>query len=329
MGVWGNKTKMTDNSSGTAKEQPGAPVADTPSYKYAVLAGSGALVAVFILIVIKAYAYYTSGAASVLSSLIDSVVDAGMSLMALIAIFYAIKPADYEHRHGHGKAEGVSALFQAAFISGAAAFLLFESAQRFFSPVQIQDQMLASLIMGVSVIVSILLVILQRFSLSRTPSLALEADKMHYSSDIVVNIGVIAILGAHYYGAPDWVDPAFAALVAFILILTARTIALKALDMLLDREMPAPVREEIIQKVLLDEEVLGLHDLRTRRSGLQSFISFDMEVDANLPFARAHEISRRVEQDLLEAFPEAEIMIHLDPHGDTQDSRHRVEGVHH
>jgi ferrous-iron efflux pump FieF len=146
--------------------------------------------------------------------------------------------------------------------------------------------------------------------------------------DIVVNAGVIVVLMAMKAGAPGWADPAFAFLIAVYLGVTAKDIAKSGLDMLLDRELPGETRAQIIDIITAQPGVLGVHDLRTGQSGMRVVMSFDIEADPDLTLLAAHEIARGVEGALLERFPHADIMIHVDPHGDTDDSRHVVERVH-
>ncbi len=295
----------------------------------ALVAGGASIGIVAILIAIKLYAAIETGSASVLASLIDSVVDANVSLMTFLAIHISLKPADDDHRHGHGKVEGLAALFQAAFIAGAGLFLLLESVGHFIGGGRIAgDSTVAIAIMAVSAVLSFALVTIQKYSMKYAPSLAVEADHAHYSSDIVINIGVIVVLLAIDAGAPVWIDPAFAVGVAVYLGLTVLKIAGKGLDMLLDRELPGAAREIITKKVLCHKHVMGMHDLRTHKSGMRVFISFDIELDPSLLLYHAHEIVREVEYELLMDFPNAEILIHADPHGDTYDTRHHVHGVH-
>ncbi len=296
--------------------------------RMALIAGAASLVTVLILIVIKSFALIQTGSASILASLIDSVVDASVSIMTFLAIKISLKPADEDHRHGHGKVEGLAALFQAAFIAGAGFFLLLESAGRFTGPTVAQESDIAIAIMAVATILSVVLVMVQNYSLKFAPSLAVEADRAHYSSDILINLGVIGVLFGLQHGAPWWIDPAFAVLIAFYLALTVRRIAGKAVDMLLDRELSGDARERITKKVLSHKYVMGMHDLRTSKSGMKIFISFDIELDPSLLLYNAHEIVREVEFELLIDFPNAEILIHADPHGDTYDTRHSGE-VHH
>lgn len=293
--------------------------------RMALIAGAASVATVLILIAIKSFALIQTGSASVLASLIDSVVDASVSIMTFLAIRLSLKPADEDHRHGHGKVEGLAALFQAAFIAGAGFFLLLESAGRFTGPAVPEESNTAIAIMAAATILSFVLVMVQNYSLRFAPSLAVEADRAHYSSDILINAGVIAVLLGLQHGAPWWIDPAFAVLVAFYLALTVRRIAGKAVDMLLDRELSGDARERITKKVLSHKYVMGMHDLRTSKSGMKIFISFDIELDPSLLLYNAHEIVREVEYELLVDFPNAEILIHADPHGDTSDTRHSLD----
>lgn len=295
----------------------------------ALLAGAASVVTVAALIVIKTYAFIQSGSASVLASLIDSCVDAAVSLATLFAIRLSLKPPDESHRSGHGKVEGLAALFQAAFIGGAGVFLLFETIHRFGSVHEIAAHGTAIVIMAVSVALSLLLVIVQKRSLKYAPSLAVEADHAHYATDIVVNLGALVVLFSLRAGAPLWIDPLFAVCVALYLAITVRSIAMQGLDMLLDRELPDTMREAIARIVMAHSGVLGMHDLRTGKSGMRVFMSFDIEADPDLPLHRAHAVARDVEHELLRDFPDADILIHVDPHGDPHDTRHRVAGVHH
>jgi len=295
----------------------------------AMLSATASLITVLILILIKGGAFTASGSTAVLASMIDSILDAAISIMSFLAVRYSMKPADNDHRHGHGKIEGLVAIFQGAFIAGAGVALLIESFLRFQNPQPVESHFAAITVMVISIILSIGLVIIQKISLRKAPSLAIEADKTHYGMDILVNIGVIAVLAALYYGAPTWIDPAFAIGVVVYMILTVKTVVMKGIDMLLDKEVSGDIRERIIHQVLSHPGVLGMHDLRTKKSGMRIFVSFDIEVDAELSLAAAHDITKDLEKELFHNFPNAEVMIHVDPYGDTDDIRHQVAGVHH
>ena len=296
--------------------------------EYALFAGIASLVTVSVLILMKAVAYWYSGSTSVMASLIDSFVDAGVSVMTVFAIQYSLKPADSEHRYGHGKIEGVMALLQAAFIMSAAIFLIFESFIRFIRPIEVVHHHLVYVVLAISIMLSLTLVMIQRYTLKMAPSLAVEADQAHYLNDIVVNLGVMAVLVALSQGAPLWVDPAFSIVLALYISYTVKDIAKRGLDMLLDRELPDEIRKKITDKIVSHKEVMGMHDLRTHKSGMKIFISFDLEVDSSLSLLDAHNIARDIEVDIVASFPNAEVLIHIDPHDDPQDTRHTVSGVH-
>lgn len=294
-----------------------------------VIAGYAAIVIVSILIITKGFAYYQSGSVSIMSSLIDSVLDSCVSIMALASIYYARRPADEDHRWGHGKMEAVSALFQSAIIAGGGAFLVFESINRLYEPVVVTHHMIGIYVMLVSIVLSILLVVIQRYVLRHSNSLAIEADSAHYGSDILINAGVLAVLALGLYGAPTWIDPVFAVLVAGFMAYLASGIARKSLDVLLDRELPDEDRASIIEIIEANNDILGWHDLRTRRNGENYEMSFDIEVKHDASLLEAHKISEEVEHAILGLYPNSEVLIHIDPYGHMENSsRHRVKGIH-
>lgn len=290
----------------------------------ALIAGMASIATVLVLIVMKTVMFMLSDSASVLASLMDSLADITVSLMTYFAIRFSLKPADDNHRSGHGKIEGLAALFQASLIMLAGLALLWESARRLMNPHLVEYHELAIGVMLASIILSVVLVRIQSRVLKEAPSLAVEADQAHYSTDIIVNAGVIVVLLLLMAGAPLWIDTIFAMLVVVYLGWAARGIAIQGLDMLLDRELPETTRQAITDKVRAHANVLDIHDLRTSKSGMRIFISFDIEVDGEMKLTDAHNIARNVEYDLLRDFPHADIMIHVDPHGDPDDTRHKT-----
>jgi ferrous-iron efflux pump FieF len=306
---------------------PPAPAGLEARSAHALRAGLASVAVVGILILIKGATYAATSSASVLASLMDSIGDGAASIMNYMAIVYAVRPPDSDHRHGHGKMEGLAALMQAGLIAGAGLLILWEACGHFLHPQAVSNGEAAVFVMVAATVLSALLVAFQNYSLRRANSLAVAADKAHYGADIVVNIGVIAVLLLLRAGAPLWIDPLFALLVALWLARTAHSVGCQGVDMLLDRELPDEVRARIKQRVRANAAVLGLHDLRTHRSGMKTFMSFDIELDPALSLHDSHEIVREVELALLADFPDAEILIHVDPFGDTADSRHSAIGA--
>lgn len=308
-------------------EHPYDPQKHNP--RFALLASCFAIGSVSFLIVIKTYAYYVSGSAALLGTLTDSVVDVAVSLMMLYAVSLSLKPADEQHRYGHGKVEGIAALLQGAFMGGAGIFLGFEAFDRFFHPQLVTQHKLGIAVAVLAICFSLAVVAVQKISLRRAPSLAIEADHAHYKTDIFLNGSVIVALLFHYYGGPLWLDPAFALAIAGYFMWTAFQVINQSVDMLMDKELPDNVREEIEHIVGNFKEVHGMHDLRTRMSGMNMHISFDVELDPEITLKQAHDIVRDLDHAILEKYSNAEIIIHMDPIGDTDDPRHIVQGVHH
>jgi len=291
--------------------------------KKALLASTITVGTVVVLVIAKSVAYVFSGSTAVLSSLVDSVSDICISLMTWSSIRLSLKPADEDHRHGHGKIEGVAALFQAAILTGSAVFLLLSAGERLMNPEQIHDHLFTVLLMALSAVASVGLTFLQNYGNREAGSLALEADQAHYTTDVWMNGLVLAVVLLDYMGlAPDWLDGASTVVISGLFAHAAYGIAIKAIHMLMDREVEPEIRDKISKIICAPAEAKGIHDLRVTRSGMKMFVSFDLEVDPELPLREAHEIAQEAEYRILKEFPNAEILIHLDPEGDIEDSRH-------
>ncbi len=286
--------------------------------------GAVASVAVaLVLIAAKGYAYLQSGSVALLGSLFDSSLDFLASAVNLFAIFVSLQPADEEHRFGHGKAEAIAGLFQTSIIMGSAVFLLYRSILRIADPIPIEAGELGIGVSVLAIVLTLFLVIFQKRVIARTGSVAISADRLHYVGDLLLNGGVItALLLSTWAGIPA-ADGFFGLAIALYIGWNAIQIAKTSTDMLMDREFAPEEREKIFNLVMENPDVKGLHDLKTRRSGLMSFIQMHIELDPKLNLYDAHTIADEVEATVGEAFPNAEIIIHTDPLGleqvETQD----------
>jgi ferrous-iron efflux pump FieF len=268
-----------------------------------------------VLIAIKIFAYLLTDSVSLLSTLLDSLLDAAASLVNLFAIRTALTPADREHRFGHGKAEPLAALGQSAFIAGSALFLVVQAASRLVSPLPVSHTGVGIGVMLLSIGATVLLVAYQRHVIRRTGSLAIRADSLHYAGDLMVNASVIlALMLTSLYGWL-WIDPVFGAGIALYIVYTAWRIARGALDMLMDRELPDEARERIRALALANPAVRSVHDLRTRASGRTIFVQMHLEMDGEMRLDQAHAVADAVEAAIEGAFPGAEVIIHEDPAG--------------
>ena len=274
-----------------------------------------AVAAAALMIVGKLGAWLATDSVSILSSLADSVMDVLASLINLFAVRQALQPPDREHRFGHGKAEPLAGLGQALFISASAIFLIVEAVGRILEPEPIARAPVGIGVMVFATIVTTALVTYQRRVVRLTGSTAIRADALHYASDILMNIGVIAALALAMTVGWGLADPIIALVIAAVIIHAAVRVARSAIQQLMDREFPEQDRERIRQIVLEHPDVRNCHDLRTRRSGIDSFIQVHVEMDSSLTLLRAHEISDDVEARIRKVFPHAEVLIHADPEG--------------
>ena len=276
------------------------------------LATYASLGVAFTLIVAKLVAWGVSDSVSMLATLIDSTLDALASLVNLLAVRHALSPADREHRFGHGKAEALAGLGQAAFITGSAGFLLLESARRILDPVPLESYGLGIGVMLFSIAATTGLLFFQRHVIRKTGSTAISADSLHYRTDLLVNGSVILALWLSVQGWSGF-DPLFAIAIALYILYSAWEIVKQAFDHLMDRELPDEEREQIKATALAHPKVRGMHDLRSRRSGIDTFLQLHLELDDELTLLQAHAISDEVEASLQQVYPAAEVIIHIDP----------------
>jgi len=288
------------------------------------IAGGGALMrratyasvaTAVVLIVVKLGAFLATDSVSLLSTLLDSALDAAASLVNLLAVRQSLTPPDREHRFGHGKAEPLAALGQSAFIAGSAALLLVEVGSRLVNPQPVHNTGLGIGVMLFSIVLTIALVAYQRHVIRHTGSLAIRADSLHYFGDLLVNGSVIVALLLSVELQSPYIDPLFGAGIAVYIVYTAWQIAHSALDMLMDRELPDADRRRIREIALANPRVQQVHDLRTRAAGRMVFIQMHLEMNGAMQLEEAHLVADAVEAEIVAAFPEAEVIIHEDPAG--------------
>ena len=265
-----------------------------------------------VLIIAKLWAWRATGSVTMMASLLDSLLDAFTSIITLLAVRYALQPPDEEHRFGHGKAEAIAGLTQAAFIMGSAVAVLWSSVDRFINPQTLQHTNLGVGVMLLSMILTTFLVLFQRHVIRVSGSTAIEADSLHYVGDLLANAGVIAALLLEARGVP-YADAVAALLTGVLIIRSAWQIIKKSLDMLLDHELPEDVTREFAAVVSSDKRILGFHDVKTRQSGTSFFFQLHIEVDGGLTMREAHDIAEELEKRVIERWPGSECLAHLDP----------------
>ncbi|HWI88646.1 MAG TPA: cation diffusion facilitator family transporter [Sphingomicrobium sp.] len=268
-----------------------------------------------VLIVLKAYAAVQTSSMAMLGSLADSGLDFVASLIILLGVRIAAAPADTDHRFGHGKAEALAALVQVILITLSAIFIGFRAVQRLLSAAQTADAELGITVSVVAMILTAGLITYQRRVVRRTGSLAISTDRLHYSSDLLLNGSVVVALGLDQYAHLAGADAVFGLLIALWLLWGAWSASSHAFDQLMDREWPDERREQFLAAAKEYPELAGLHDFRTRSSGTHFFAQFHVWVPPEWTVREAHDRLDRVEEELQKRFPDTEILIHVDPEG--------------
>ncbi len=268
-----------------------------------------------VLIAAKSAAFLLSGSVAMLASLVDSAIDFLASAGNLIAVRQSLVPADQQHRFGHGKAEAIAGMAQGLLVVGSMLFLVSEAFGRLLNPLPLDFGWAAIAVMIVSIVLTFALITYQRRVVRETKSLAISSDYLHYFGDLLTNLGVIVAIVLSTNLGWHIADPLIGLGIAGVLAVSAWQILRASLDQLMDHELPEEERQRIKSIVLGFEQVRGLHDLRTRTAGTQTFLQLHVEMDPAMTLANAHEVSDKIEAALLTAFPAAEILIHLDPHG--------------
>ncbi len=276
------------------------------------------------LVFAKLWAWQATDAISILSSLADSFLDVLASAITFVAIGYALTPADREHRFGHGKTEGLAALAQAVLIAFSALYVWYEALRRLLAPEPVLQPINGLTVIIGSTLLTLALLSFQRLVVRRTGSVAIEADALHYRTDVIVNLSVaIAIPIASW---TDWtiIDPLVGIGVAAYLMWSAYGIATKSMGILLDREIPEAERRRIQEIALENPAVKGFHDLRTRSGGSRYIIQFHLELAPQTSLVDTHVILDAVENTIRKEFKGCELIVHADPVGFPED-RDRFE----
>lgn len=266
-----------------------------------------------LLIVMKFFAWWETHSVSLQASLIDSLLDAAASLINMFAVWHALRPADKEHRYGHGKAESLAGLGQSVFIGGSAVWLLYEVYERFHEREVIEDTGIGLAVMVIAIIITLSLITFQKYVVRRTGSTAIAADMLHYRSDLLINMAVIVSLVSAHYFAVDWLDPIFGLLIGLYILWTAWQIIQQAFNVLMDSEMTDDERDNIIKIARGHKEVQDVRELRTRTSGLQQFFEVSLVLDPKLTIDKAHVITKEVEKEITAEYPNSETLIRILP----------------
>lgn len=273
------------------------------------------------LVVLKLTIGILIGSVSVISEAIHSGVDLIAAGIALFAVKKAGKPADKRHPFGHGKIENISGTIEALLIFAAAIWIIIEAVRKLLSPGPIESVGWGVIVMLFSATANYFVSGLL-FKVGReTDSVALQADGWHLRTDVYTSAGVMAGLITIYVGRIyfpgvnlHWIDPVAALFVAILILKAAYDLTKQAAVDLLDTSLPVG-EVELIRKSILSRssDIIGFHDLRTRKAGSERFVEMHLVVDSKLSVEKSHKITDDITDAILRELPETDVTIHVEP----------------
>jgi len=288
---------------------------DSSSHHHQVKFASALSVTVAaVLVIAKAAVLWASGSLSILASLTDSGLDLLASFLTFLAVRFARTPPDQEHPFGHGKAEAFSALFQAGLVFASGALIMQGAIHDLMHPKPIQQSAWAIGVLVLSIVLTFVLVNVQNRTLAAGQSVAVSADRMHYLTDLVSNIIAIIGVGLAALGF-GFMDAIGGFLMAAWFIWGAIQVMREAADHLMDHSLPPQDVARICAIINEDKAILGVHEVRTREAGPWILIQMHVEMNPDLTLDEAHRIIIAAEKRLLDVYPNADIIIHPDPKG--------------
>jgi len=281
-------------------------------------AGAASVLVAVLLVALKLWAFRETGALSIAASLTDSALDLVVSLTGLLAIFYAARPADDDHAFGHSSAEDLAALGQGILVSILAIVIAWSAIERLLSttPPVLTAEGPGMVAMGISVVLTGLLILWQRRVVARTGNRVIAADSLHYIADLLPNLGAIMALAASSIFGLVAIDSIIAIAAAGLLLFGAARITKGAFDALMDRRADPESIAKVAHIVKNWPEVQGYHDLKTRTAGNRFFVQLHIELDGAQTLHEAHSIGAALKREILRVFPNADVLIHKDPVGD-------------
>ncbi|MBX9977630.1 MAG: cation diffusion facilitator family transporter [Alphaproteobacteria bacterium] len=267
------------------------------------------------LVIGKLAAWWFTNSLSMQASLIDSLLDVCASIINFFAVKHAARPADNEHRFGHGKLEAIASLGQSIFIAASALWLIIDCVRRLYRPEPVEHSLIGNAVMIIAIGLTLILILFQRYVYKQTKSLAVKSDSLHYQTDFLTSAAVLVSLNFSHYLGTAILDSAIGGGIALYIAFTSWVIFRHALDELMDRELPDEMLDKIYAIVRSHKKVINVHDMRTRQSGYMQFIQMHLDLAPNISLLEAHTISVQVMHTLKKEFPTADILIHEDPFG--------------
>ncbi|MEW5941482.1 MAG: cation diffusion facilitator family transporter, partial [Chloroflexota bacterium] len=250
-----------------------------------------------------------------------SALDLAAAAMTFFAVRVSDKPADKEHPFGHGKVESVSALFETLLLLATSAWIIYEASHRLIAPdVHVEVSIWSFLVMGASIIVDATRSRILMAAARKHNSQALEADALHFSTDIwsssVVILGLIGVLLARAFPSLVWLEKADAVaalVVAVIVIYVSGELGVRSIQALIDAAPKNGEADKIVETVTALKEVNDVHAVRIRPSGAGWFVDMHVTMDGNLSLEESHAITEKIETIVAGILPKSDVTVHVEP----------------
>ncbi|HEY5910748.1 MAG TPA: cation diffusion facilitator family transporter [Verrucomicrobiae bacterium] len=283
-------------------------------------AALNSVLAAFFLTTLKIVVGLWSGSMGILAEAAHSGLDFAAAIVTLVAVRAASKPPDPGHAYGHGKVENLSAMAETLLLLVTCGWIVSESVQRLASKhVVVEASIWTFAIMAVSIVVDVSRSRMLSRVATKHRSQALEADALHFSTDVwssaVVIAGLAGVKVAQWYPALGWLDRAdsvAALVVAAIVVLVSGRLGLRTIEALVDAS-PAGAAEKIKARVESLDDVFDCHAVRVRHSGPHFFVDLHITLDGDLSLQAAHDLTERVERVVSDILPEADVIVHPEP----------------
>ncbi|MDQ7053916.1 MAG: cation diffusion facilitator family transporter [candidate division KSB1 bacterium] len=266
---------------------------------------------------LKFSGYLITGSVGVLSDAAESIINLIASLLALIILSIASRPPDATHSFGHEKAEYFSSGVEGALIVAAAIGILYSATQRLMHPRALENIDLGVTIVAMAALLNLAIALFLLKAAREFDSITLEADAKHLLTDVYTSGGVIAGLFVVKFTGWQIMDTLIAYAIGGNIILTGFSLVKRSVRGLMDYRLPAEEIEKIDEVIHLHEnEVVGYHNLRTRKAGPKRFIEFHMLVQGKMTVQQAHDLCEQIEAEIQARLPNSEIIIHVEPSED-------------
>jgi cation diffusion facilitator family transporter len=273
------------------------------------------------IFLIKLLGWLKSDSISIFASLIDSLLDITSAVINVIAVQIALSPADDNHRFGHNKVQDLAIFGQAVFFISSGIFTFFVSAKKLIYHNTISSYQDGMGSMGLCLLIGMGVLAYQTYVIKQTNSQIIKSDKIHYIADCATNFAVIVSIFLSKY--VQKIDAIFGILIALYIIYSAIKMLLSSIRNLIDEEFSKEDKAKILAILKNNKDILGVHDLKTRHAGDKVFMQMHIDLDPTMSLIDAHHISEEITKELLNAFPNSEVIIHQDPLGHDSVIEHR------